>query len=61
MDKKLNVKDSLDKLNDILNAMKTNSLDIDANIKLYEEGMKIISEIENSLKESSEEIDKIIE
>lgn len=61
MDKKINIKNELEKLNKILDTMKSNSLDIDANIGLYEDGIKIITKIEEALNESSEEIKKIIE
>lgn len=61
MEKTINIKEELEKLNEILEKMKSNSLDIDENIKLYEQGNNIISKIEEALKDSNDEISKIIE
>ena len=60
-EKKYDFEASLNKLENIVNQINDQSLGLDESLKLYEEGTKIVKELEKALKEASEEIEKVIE
>lgn len=60
-EKKYDFEASLNKLENIVNQINDQFLGLDESLKLYEEGTKIVKELEKALKEASEEIEKVIE
>ena len=60
-EKKYDFEASLNKLEEIVNNINDQSLGLDESLKLYEEGNKIVKELEEALKKASEEIEKVIE
>ena len=60
-EKKYDFEASLNKLEEIVNKINDQSLGLDESLKLYEEGNKIVKELEAALKKASEEIEKVIE
>lgn len=60
-EKKYDFEASLAKLEEIVNKINDQSLGLDESLKLYEEGSKIVKELEKALKEASEEVEKVIE
>ena len=60
-EKKYDFEASLNKLENIVSQINDQSLGLDESLKLYEEGTKIVKELEKALKEASEDIEKVIE
>ena len=60
-EKKYDFEASLNKLEEIVNKINDQSLGLDESLKLYEEGTKIVKELETALKAASEEVEKVIE
>jgi len=60
-EKKYDFEASLNKLEEIVNKINDQSLGLDESLKLYEEGTKIVKELETALKKASEEVEKVIE
>lgn len=60
-EKKYDFEASLNKLEEIVNKINDQSLGLDESLKLYEEGTKIVQELEKALKQASEEVEKVIE
>lgn len=60
-DNKYDFEASLTKLEEIVNKISDQSLGLDESLKLYEEGTKIVKELELALKKASEEVEKVIE
>ena len=60
-EKKYDFEASLAKLEEIVNKINDQSLGLDESLKLYEEGTKIVKELETALKAASEEVEKVIE
>lgn len=60
-EKKYDFEASLNKLEEIVNKINDQSLGLDESLKLYEEGTKIVKELESALKKASEEVEKVIE
>lgn len=58
---KLNFEEKLKRLDEIVNAISNKDSSIDDSLKLYEEGNKIIKELEKALKDAEESIEKVIE
>lgn len=61
MENKLDFKTRLDRLDEILNLLNDENTSIDESLKLYEEGKEIVKDLENSLKEAEEKVEKVIE
>ena len=61
MEEKVKFEDKLNRLDEIVSTMSNKSLSLDDSLLLYEEGNKIIKELEESLKEAENKIEKIIE
>lgn len=61
MEDKVKFEDKLNRLDDIVDKMSNDSLSLDDSLALYEEGNKIIKDLEKALKEAEDKIEKIIE
>lgn len=48
----LNIKQNFDKLDKLLKTMEENSLDLEKNLKLYEEALQLINNCKKSIEES---------
>ena len=60
-EKKMNFKESLDRLDEIVNQISSKALSLDESLALYEEGSKIIKELEEELKAAEEKIEKVVD
>lgn len=60
-DNKYDFEASLTKLEEIVSKISDQSLGLDESLKLYEEGTKIVKELELALQKASEEVEKVIE
>ena len=60
-EKKMNFKESLDRLDEIVNQISSKALSLDESLALYEEGNKIIKELEKELKTAEEKIEKVVD
>ena len=60
-EKKYDFEASLAKLEEIVSKINDQSLGLDESLKLYEEGQKIVRELENALKVATEIVEKVIE
>lgn len=56
-----NIKKKLDELDKIVDDMQNHELDIDQNLKAYEEAQKIIKQLEDKLAQVKEQIVKVVE
>ena len=61
MEKNLDFKKELDRLNEIVGLMQNDDLPLEESVKLYEEGNKIIALLNEALKDAEEKIEKIVE
>lgn len=61
MEEKMKFEDELKRLDEIVETMSNKSLSLDDSIALYEEGNKIIKDLEKALKEAENKIEKVIE
>jgi len=61
MEEKMKFEDKLKRLDEIVDAMSNKSLSLDDSLAYYEEGNKIIKELEEALKAAEEKIEKVIE
>ena len=61
MEDKMKFEDKLKRLDEIVETMSNKSLSLDDSIVLYEEGNKIIKDLEKALKEAENKIEKVIE
>jgi exodeoxyribonuclease VII small subunit len=61
MESKMKFEDKLKRLDEIVDTMSNKSLALDDSLALYEEGNKIIKELEEALKEAENKIEKVIE
>ena len=61
MSEKLDFKQKLERLDEILNLINNKETTIDESLKLYEEGKNIVKTLEDSLKEAEEKIEQVIE
>ena len=61
MEEKMKFEDKLKRLDEIVETMSNKSLSLDDSIALYEEGNKIIEDLEKALKEAENKIEKVIE
>ena len=57
----MNFKESLDRLDEIVNQISSKALSLDESLALYEEGSKIIKELEKELKAAEEKIEKVVD
>lgn len=61
MEEKFKFEDKLNRLDEIVNTMTLKSLPLEEAMSLYEEGNKIIKELDAALKEAENKIEKVIE
>lgn len=61
MEEKMKFEDKLKRLDEIVETMSNKSLALDDSIALYEEGNKIIKDLEKALKDAENKIEKVIE
>ena len=61
MEKNLDFKKELDRLNEIVGLMQNDDLPLEESVKLYEEGNKIIVLLNEALKDAEEKIEKIVD
>ena len=61
MEEKMKFEDKLNRLDDIVDTMTNKTLPLEEAISLYEEGNKIIKELDAALKEAENKIEKVIE
>ena len=54
---KVNIKETFDKLDKILKNMEKENLDIEKNLKLYEEALSLISSCKKSIEESKAKLE----
>ena len=61
MEKNLDFKKELDRLNEIVSLMQNDDLPLEESVKLYEEGNKIIALLNDALKEAEAKVEKIVD
>ena len=59
--KKINFEEKIKRLDEIVDSISNKSLSLDESLLLYEEGNKIIKELEKTLKKAQENIKEVIE
>lgn len=59
-EKKLDFAKQIERLDHIVDEVSSKALPLDESLKLYEEGMAIIKELEAALKEAEDKVEKII-
>lgn len=60
-EKKVNFKEKLDRLNEIVEKISSKALPLDESLKLYEEGSEIIKKLEQELKDAEAKVEKIVD
>lgn len=60
-EKKINFEKQVQRLDEIVEKISSRALPLDESLKLYEEGNKIIHELEEALKEAQEKVEKIVD
>lgn len=61
MEENMKFEGKIKRLDDIVDTMSTKSLPLEEALSLYEEGNKIIKELDAALKEAENKIEKVIE
>ena len=61
MENKLNFEQQMKRLNEIVNEISDKALPLEESLKLYEEGQKIVENLQKTLKEAQEKIESVIE
>ncbi len=59
-EKKLDFAKEIARLDEIVEEVSSKALPLDESLKLYEEGVKIIKELELALKEAEQKVEKIV-
>ena len=59
-EKKVDFAKKSERLDQIVEEISSKALPLDRSLELYEEGMKIIQELETVLKEAEEKVEKIV-
>ena len=60
-DKKIDFKKNMDRLEEIVNTLSSQTLSLEESLKLYEEGKKIIKLLSQELKEAEEKVENIVD
>ncbi len=60
-EKKIDFAKEIKRLDEIVNEVSSKALSLEESLKLYEEGTKIIKELEAALKEAEEKVEKIVD
>ena len=59
-EKKVDFKKEIARLDEIVDEVSSKTLSLDERLKLYEEGMKIIKQLEGALKEAEEKVEQVV-
>ena len=59
-EKKVDFKKEIARLDEIVDEVSSKTLSLDESLKLYEEGMKIIKQLEGALKEAEEKVEQVV-
>ena len=59
-EKKIDFKKEIARLDEIVDEVSSKTLSLDESLKLYEEGMKIIKQLEGALKETEEKVEQVV-
>lgn len=59
-EKKIDFKKEIARLDEIVDEVSSKTLSLDESLKLYEEGMKIIKQLEGALKEAEEKVEQVV-
>ena len=59
-EKKVDFAKEIARLDEIVEEVSSKTLPLDESLKLYEEGVKIIKQLEGALKEAEEKVEKIV-
>ena len=57
----ISFQDNLKRLDEIVESISNKTLPLDESLSLYEEGMKIIKELEKELTEAEAKVEKVVE
>ena len=60
MEKKIDFETSLKRLDEIIQTVSSKALSLDESVALYEEGQKIISELEAEISKAQEKLENIV-
>ena len=60
-EKELNFEEQLNRLKEIVSLIQQKDLSLDKSIELYEEGAKIVKELNEALKKAEQKVEKVIE
>ena len=60
-EKNIDFKKELERLDEIVDKISNKALPLDEALKLYEEGAKIVKELEKQLEEAKEKVEKIVD
>ena len=61
MEKKTNFKESMDRLDEIVNKLENKDIELEEAIVLFEEGLKLVKECNNSLNNFEDKVNSLIE
>lgn len=61
MEKKIDFKKSLERLEEIVNLISNNALSLDESLKLYEEGQQIIKMLSKELEEAEKKVETVVD
>ncbi len=59
-EKKVDFKKEIARLDEIVDEVSSKTLSLDESLKLYEEGMKIIKQLEGALKAAEEKVEQVV-
>ena len=59
-EKKIDFKKEIARLDEIVDEVSSKTLSLDESLKLYEEGMQIIKQLEGALKEAEEKVEQVV-
>ena len=60
-EKKPDFKKEMERLDEIVDKISNRTLPLDEALKLYEEGVKIVKELEKELEEAKEKVEKVVD
>ncbi|NLB48576.1 MAG: exodeoxyribonuclease VII small subunit [Erysipelotrichia bacterium] len=60
MENSYNFEKEMQRLDEIVSAISSETLPLDTCLKLYQEGQKIVKRLEKALKEAEEKVEKVI-
>lgn len=60
-EKKLDFKKEMERLDEIVDKISNKALPLDEALKLYEEGVKIVKDLEKQLEEARDKVEKVVD